>query len=53
MGIGQVDKSNVQLTEHERQLLNNFQPELIYGKVNVQEPRKFVPANVYYDKKVF
>ncbi|CAF0958253.1 unnamed protein product [Rotaria sordida] len=50
--IGQSYKSNVQLTENERQILTNFQPELIYGKVKVQEPRKFVPATVFYDKKV-
>ena len=31
---------------------HNFQPELIYGKVRVQEPRTFVPATVFYDKKV-
>jgi hypothetical protein len=52
-GIGQTYKQDVRLTEDERQLLDNFQPELIYGKVRIQEPRKFVPPNVFYDKKVF
>ncbi len=52
-GIGQTYKPNVQLTEDERQILNNFQPELIYGKVRVRESRKFVPSTVIYDKKVF
>lgn len=52
-GIGQTYKSNVQLTEDELELLNNFQPELIYGKVKVQQPRQFIPASVFYDKKVF
>lgn len=52
-GIGQTYKSNVHLTENERQLLENFQPELIYGKVRVRETQKFVPDMVLYDKKVF
>ncbi len=52
-GIGQTYKPDVRLTEDERQLLDNFQPELIYGKVRIQEPRKFVPTSVFYDKKVF
>lgn len=51
-GIGQTEKSNVHLTENERQLLDDFQPELIYGKVRVQETRKFVPDKVLLDKKV-
>ncbi|CAF2231585.1 unnamed protein product [Rotaria magnacalcarata] len=52
LGIGQTYKPNVELTEDEREILNNFQPELIYGKVKVKEYRKFVPASVHYDKKV-
>ncbi|CAF1247901.1 unnamed protein product [Adineta steineri] len=51
-GIGQTYKPDTCLTEEERQLLDNFQPELIYGKVRVQEPRKFIPANLFYDKKI-
>ncbi len=51
-GIGQTYKPNIHLTEDEHQLLDSFQPELIYGKVRVQESRKFVPATVFYDKKV-
>lgn len=50
--IGQTYKSNVSLTENERFLLNNFQPELIYGKVRVHEPPKYIPPIVFYDKKV-
>jgi hypothetical protein len=52
-GIGQTYKPNIHLTENEHQILNNFQPELIYGKVRVQQSRKFVPHTVIYDKKVF
>ncbi len=51
-GIGQTYKPSVFLTENERQILDNFQPELIYGKIRVHEPRKFVPPIVFYDKKV-
>jgi len=52
-GIGQTYKPDVHLSDSEYQILNNFQPELIYGKVRVREPRKFVPPAVIYDKKVF
>ncbi len=52
-GIGQTYKPNIHLTENERQLLENFQPELVYGKVRVRETRKFIPDMVLYDKKVF
>jgi hypothetical protein len=51
--IGQTYKPDVHLSNDEHQILDNFQPELIYGKVRVQEPRKFVPPAVFYDKKVF
>jgi hypothetical protein len=51
-GIGQTNKSNGHLTEDERQSVVNFQPELIYGKVRVEAPRQFIPATVFYDKKV-
>ncbi|CAF0806932.1 unnamed protein product [Adineta ricciae] len=51
-GIGQTYKQDIQLTEDEQRLLTDFQPELIYGRVRVQEPSKFVPAIVFYDKKI-
>jgi len=33
-------------------LLNNFQPELIYGKVRIDKSRTFVPRSVLFDKKI-
>ncbi|UJR36685.1 hypothetical protein I4U23_029402 [Adineta vaga] len=51
-GIGQTYKQDIQLAEDERELLTDFPPELIYGKVRVQESYKFVPAMVFYDKKI-
>ncbi|CAF1040473.1 unnamed protein product, partial [Didymodactylos carnosus] len=52
VGIDHIYKSGLRLTEEEQQLLDNFSPELIYGKAKVKVPDKFVPATVFYDKKV-
>jgi len=45
-------QSHVHLTDKERYLLNNFQPELIYGKVRIDKSRTFVPRSVLFDKKI-
>jgi hypothetical protein len=48
----QTVKTDVHLTDDERQLLEHFPCELIYGKVRVEQPKKFVPAMIFYEKKV-
>ncbi|CAF0939175.1 unnamed protein product [Adineta ricciae] len=52
VGLGGARINYNRMGEDEAELLRNYRPELVYGKVVVQHPDNFVPAVLAYDKKV-